>query len=74
MNEGTLSFDEATARFDQWISDDAKATLRRFYDAYQLEDMVTIEAVVASLKASGDELASIAEHYAFVLHTRIQLR
>ncbi|KAH7718649.1 hypothetical protein AAVH_13876 [Aphelenchoides avenae] len=36
--------------------------------------MVTVEAVVANLKESEDMLASVAEHYAAVLHNKLQLR
>lgn len=74
MNEETPSFDEAVVRFDPWLTNDAKVTLRRFYDAHKSEDMVTVEAVVANLKESEDMLASVAEHYAAVLHNKLQLR
>ncbi|KAH7718644.1 hypothetical protein AAVH_13871 [Aphelenchoides avenae] len=74
MNGRTLTFDEAIARFDHWLNEEAKATLRGFYDAYASEDMVATEAAVASLKESNDKLANIAEHYASVLHNKLQLR
>ncbi|KAH7718643.1 COP9 signalosome complex subunit 2 [Aphelenchoides avenae] len=74
MNGETLVFDEAIARFDQWLSGDAKATLHRFYDAYASEDMAAVEAAVTSLKESNDKLANVAEHYASVLNTTLQLR
>ncbi|KAH7712369.1 hypothetical protein AAVH_20278 [Aphelenchoides avenae] len=74
VNGETPSFDEAVVRFDRWLTNDAKVTLRRFYDAHKSEDMVTVEAVVANLKESKDMLASVAEHYASVLHNKLQLR
>ncbi|KAH7719326.1 hypothetical protein AAVH_13183 [Aphelenchoides avenae] len=69
-----LSFDEVVVRFDLWLSDEAKATLRRFYDAYKSEDIAVVEEVLTSLKESNDKLADVTEHYASVLHTKLQLR
>lgn len=71
---GELSFDEVIVRFDLWLSDETKATLRRFYDAHKSEDIAVVEEVVTRLKESNDKLADFAEHYASVLHTKLQLR
>ncbi|KAH7712370.1 hypothetical protein AAVH_20279 [Aphelenchoides avenae] len=74
FNEKTLAFDQAIARFDRWLTDDARAFLRRFYDAHTSEDIVAVEAAVMELKESDAELADLADHYASVLHTKLQLR
>ncbi|KAH7718648.1 hypothetical protein AAVH_13875 [Aphelenchoides avenae] len=64
FNEQKLAFNEAIARFDRWLTDDARAFLRHFYDAHNSEDIVAVEAAVTELKESDAELADLVEHYA----------
>lgn len=74
MSGSTLFFDDAIVRFDRWLTDDARASLRLFHDAYKWENMVAVDDVVKSLKESDNELANAVEYYASVLHTKLQLR
>ncbi|KAH7712389.1 hypothetical protein AAVH_20298 [Aphelenchoides avenae] len=74
VNGETSAYDESIARFDRWLPNKTKATLRRFYDAYMSEDIVDTELVVAILILSNNTLARVADHYASVRHNKLQLR